>query len=57
MKSVVAKNKGKASPSSPESVEAEIYANVRVNLFYMSRFYLAVPNVHTCGQLTWSHYR
>ena len=29
MKSVVAKNKGRASPSSPESVEAELYANVR----------------------------
>ena len=31
MKSVVAKSKGRASPSSPESVEAELYANVRVN--------------------------
>ena len=30
----------------------------RVNLFYMRRFYLAFPNVHTlCKQLTWSHYR
>ncbi len=30
----------------------------RVNLFYMRRFFLAFPNVHTvCKQLTWSHYR
>ena len=30
----------------------------RVNLFYMRRFYLAFPNVHTlCKQLSWSHYR
>lgn len=30
----------------------------RVNLFYMRRFYLAFPNVHTlCKQLNWSHYR
>ncbi len=30
----------------------------RVNLFYMRRFYLAFPNVHTlCEQLSWSHYR
>ena len=121
MKSVVAKNKGRASPSSLDSVEAELYTNVReyianarekvyvaansamveaywnvgreivekqgggeraaygdglidrlsakltaefgpgytrVNLFYMRRFYLAFPNVHTvCEQLTWSHYR
>ena len=47
MKSVVAKNTGRASPLSPESVEAELYANVRMNLFYMRRFYLAFPNVHT----------
>ena len=30
----------------------------RVNLFYMRRFYLAFPKVHTlCEQLSWSHYR
>ena len=30
----------------------------RVNLFYMRRFYLAFPKVHTlCKQLSWSHYR
>lgn len=30
----------------------------RVNLFYMRRFYLAFPNIHTlCKQLSWSHYR
>ncbi len=30
----------------------------RVNLFYMRRFFLAFPNVHTlCEQLNWSHYR
>ena len=30
----------------------------RVNLFYMRRFYLAFPNVHTlCKQLSWSCYR
>ena len=30
----------------------------RVNLFYMRRFYLAFPNVHTLSeQLSWSHYR
>ena len=30
----------------------------RVNLFYMRRFYLAFPNVHTlCKHLSWSHYR
>ena len=40
-KSAVAKNKGKDSPSSPGSVEAELYANVRVNLFYLRRVNLA----------------
>lgn len=30
----------------------------KVNLFYMRRFFLAFPKVHTlCKQLNWSHYR
>ena len=31
---------------------------MKVNLFYMRRFFLAFPKVHTlCKQLNWSHYR
>ena len=48
MKSVIAPNKGQAFPSSPESVEAELYA----------KFQLLFPISHALsGKLTWTHYR
>lgn len=48
MKSVIAKNMGRASPSSPESAEAELYA----------QFQLMFPICHAVsGKLTWTHYR
>ena len=49
MKSVVAKNKGRASPSSLDSVEAELYTNVREYIANArEKVYLAFPNVHAC---------